>query len=43
MMKTTRCEKCGSELVTNNFSFCECLECGNTFINGLASWFYFWK
>jgi len=39
-MKNLKCECCGSEMVMYHFNQCECLECGETFLNGLESWFF---
>lgn len=28
-------------MVMYNFNFCQCLECGETFLNGLEPYFFF--
>jgi len=42
-MNNLKCEKCGSESVLNHLNYCECIECGNRFLNDLGFWINFYK
>lgn len=42
-MNKLKCEKCGSESVLNYLNHCECLGCGETFLNEFGFWIDFYK